>query len=152
CLVAYWNSLGGAFVWDDQIQILRNPTIRDLSNLPSAFTSAFWSFLGSGIQNQTNYYRPLQTVTYMLAYAAAGFSPTPFHAFNLVFHVLASIFVFLLAADLLGSDMQGMLVGALYAVHPVHTEAVAWIAGVPDVACGAFYFAAFWTFLRYRKT
>jgi tetratricopeptide (TPR) repeat protein len=152
CFFAFWNSLGGAFVWDDEIQILKNPMIRDLSNLPSAFTSAFWSFLGAGIQNQTNYYRPLQTLTYMLAYAIGGFSPKPFHAFNLMFHMLACSFVYLLASELLSSSRNGLLVGAVYAVHPVHTEAVDWVAGVPDVACGAFYFAAFWLFLRYRKT
>ena len=105
CLISFWNSLGGSFVWDDQVQILRNPTIRDLSNLPAAFTSAFWSFLGSGIQNQTNYYRPLQTITYMLAYGIGGFSPTSYHAFNLMFHLLACIFVYLLASDLLKSNL-----------------------------------------------
>src|SRR5215475_4703382 len=104
CLLVFWNSLGGAFVWDDEIQILKNWRIRDLSNLPSAFTSAFWSFLGPAVQNQTNYYRPFQTVTYMLAYAVGGLSPTAFHAFNLLFHCAACLFVYLLARELLGGD------------------------------------------------
>jgi tetratricopeptide (TPR) repeat protein len=151
CLLGFWNSLGGSFVWDDQIQILKNARIRDLSNLPSAFTSAFWSFLGPGIQNQTNYYRPFQTVIYTVAYALSGFSPIAFHALNLGLHIAACFFVYLLACELLGSRTSALIVAALFAVHPIHTEAVDWIAGVADVACGAFYFASFWAFLEYRK-
>jgi tetratricopeptide (TPR) repeat protein len=151
-LLAFWNSLGGAFVWDDEIQILKNPTIRDLSNLPAAFTSAFWAFLGPAIQNQTNYYRPFQTLTYMLAYAFGGLAPFAFHAFNLALHITACVFVYLLACELLGSRTNALIVSALFAVHPIHTEAVDWIAGVADVACGTFYFASFWAFLKYRRS
>src|ERR1043166_10286240 len=78
------NSLTGGLVWDDEIQVVKNWRIRGLDNLPSAFTTAFWSFLGSGeAENQTNFYRPVQTVTYMLAYSIGGFSPKPYHAFSL---------------------------------------------------------------------
>src|SRR5436309_85809 len=71
-LVAFANSLPGSFVWDDEIQVVKNWRIRSFGNLPSAFTSAFWSFLGTETESQTNFYRPVQTITYMLAYAVGG--------------------------------------------------------------------------------
>ncbi len=123
-----------------------------MSNLPSAFSSSFWSFLGPSVQNQTNYYRPLQTVTYMVAYQLGGLSPGAYHWMSLLFHIAASLFVYLLCIELLHSPGTSLFAAALFAVHPIHTEAVAWIAGIPDVAAGAFYFAAFWAFLQYKKT
>src|ERR1051326_3194138 len=152
CLIAFWNSLGGEFVWDDQLQVLRNVRIRDLSNLPSAFTSAVWSFAVAKPEGRMNYYRPLQIVMYTLAYRGGGLSPTTFHAINLTFHIATCFFFYFLACELLRARTAALAVAALFAVHPIHTEAVAWIAAFPDVSCGAFYFAAFWAFLKYRKT
>jgi tetratricopeptide (TPR) repeat protein len=149
--IVFANVLPGNFVWDDEIQIVKNWRIRDLANLPSAFTTSFWSFLGNEAENQTNFYRPVQTVTYMLAYAAGGLSPTPYHAFSLIYHTAASVFVYLIALELMFTPGVALAIAGLFAVHPVHTEAVAWIAGIPDVACGAFYFGALWCFLRHLR-
>src|SRR5437867_6243318 len=89
-LVAFVNSLPGSFVWDDEIQVVKNWRIRSFGNLPSAFTSAFWSFLGTETDSQTNFYRPVQTITYMLAYAVVGLSPAAYHTFNIIYHAAAS--------------------------------------------------------------
>ena len=151
-LVAFANSLPGSFVWDDEIQVVKNWRIRSFENLPSAFTSAFWSFLGTEAESQTNFYRPVQTITYMLAYAVGGLSPAAYHAFNIVYHAAAGVFVYLVCLELVFPPTIALGVAALFAVHPVHTEAVAWIAGVPDVACGAFYFGSVWLFLTYLRT
>jgi len=147
--IVFANALPGNFVWDDEIQIIKNFRIRSLDNFPSAFTTAFWSFLGNEAENQTNFYRPVQTVTYMLAYSIGGLSPTPYHAFSLLYHTAAGVFVYLIALELMLAPGIALAIAALFAVHPIHTEAVAWIAGIPDVACGAFYFGAVWCFLRY---
>src|ERR1041385_3135693 len=149
--LVFANSLPGALVWDDEIQIVKNWRIRSLDNLPSAFTSAFWSFLGNEAENQTNFYRPIQTTTYMLAYSIGGLSPAPYHAFSLLYHTAASIFVYLIGLELGLGAAVALGIGVLFAVHPIHTEAVAWIAGMPDVACGAFYFGSVWAFLRNRR-
>ncbi len=146
------NSLPGGFVWDDEIQVVKNWRIRSLENLPSAFTTAFWSFLGGEAENQTNFYRPVQTLTYMLAYSIGGLSPKPYHALSLVYHAAASLCVYLIGLELMFAPGIAFAIAALFAVHPVHTEAVAWIAGIPDVACGAFYFASVFFFLRYWRT
>ena len=149
--LVFANTLPGNFVWDDEIQIVKNWRIRTLENIGSAFTTAFWSFLGTAAENQTNFYRPVQTVTYTLAYSIGGLSPVPYHAFSLLYHTTAGIFVYLIGIELMLNPAVALAIAALFAVHPIHTEAVAWIAGIPDVACGAFYFGAVWLFLKRRQ-
>jgi tetratricopeptide (TPR) repeat protein len=148
CVVTYANSVSGAFLWDDEIQIVANENLRSLSNLPTAFTTPFWGFARANAPNQTNFYRPLQTVAYTLAYWFGELSPVPGHVMSLMFHAVASVFVYMIALELGLAGTFALLAGALFAVHPIHSEAVAWIAAFPDVACGAFYFASLWALLR----
>ena len=148
CLLAYGNSLTGAFLWDDDLQIIRNPFIRDLANIPAAFTQSVWAFLHPGHPNTTNFYRPLQTVAYILSYAMGGLSPVPYHITNLLLHVLASITVYAICVELGFAGMLALLGSALFATHPIHTEAVSWIAATPEVFCGFLYLLAMWSFLK----
>src|SRR5437588_4282586 len=150
--IVFANSLPGSFVWDDEIQVVKNWRIRSFNYLPSAFTSAFWSFLGTEAESQSNFYRPVQTITYMVAYSLGGLSSAPYHALSLAYHVAASAFVYLICLELMFQPAIALAIAALFVTHPVHTEAVAWIAGIPDVACGAFYFASVFLFLRYWRT
>src|SRR5215467_9266892 len=112
--LVFANSLPGAFVWDDEIQVVKNWRIRTLENVGSAFTTAFWSFLGNEAENQTNFYRPVQTVTYMLAYSIGGLSPTPYHAFSLLYHTAASAFVYLIGLELMLAPGIALAMAALF--------------------------------------
>lgn len=107
-----------------------------------------WAFAQDGQSNISNFYRPIQIVLYTLGYAIGGLSPTPYHAINLLFHTLASLMVFAVCLELGFAGPLALLGGALFAAHPIHTEAVAWIAATPEVTCGFLYFAALWAFLR----
>jgi protein O-mannosyl-transferase len=150
--IVYCNALNGGFVWDDETQIVKNQTIRSVSNIPAAFTSGFWSFYSDNPHLPINYYRPLQTVSYIMAYALGGVSPQPYHALSIGFHILTSILIFLICLEL-GLPIGAALIGGLlFAVHPVHTEAIAWIAAMPDVLCGAFYASSLWAALRWANT
>lgn len=149
CFVTYSNSFSGDFIWDDRDQIVHNESIRSFRHIPTAFTSPFWAFAG---QQSTNFYRPFQTLFYMIAYQMGGTTPWPYHLINVSFHALASVFVYLICWELrLGSFLQ-LFAAALFAVHPVHTEAVTWIAGLPDTGCGAFYLFSVWAYLRHVRT
>src|SRR5262245_42454155 len=157
CFIAYVNGLAGEFVWDDQVQLFRNANIRTVDNIPRAFTSSLWSFMYSQDPAADNrvydrYYRPMQTVIYIVVYQLAGLSPYAYHFTNLILHCAATILVFLICLELGLNIFIALAAGALFAVHPVHTEAVTWIAGVGDLACGTFYFAALLTFLKYLRS
>jgi tetratricopeptide (TPR) repeat protein len=144
-LGAYWGSLGSGFVYDDVPQVLENLWIRSPRNLLSAFTSSAWGFTGM----VSNYYRPMMHVVYTVAHALSGLDPTAFHAANLLLHAAASVLVLAIAFLLLRTDTErrpalALATGAavLFALHPIHTEAVCWVGGVPDLAATVFGLAS----------
>ena len=70
-VLVYWNTLGNGLHVDDQYQIVGNPWIRSLRNLPTIFSSGVWDFDG----RISSYYRPMMYVLYSLVYVVAGVSP-----------------------------------------------------------------------------
>src|SRR4051794_16326004 len=89
CFAVYANALTGDFIWDDQLQVVRNANIRNLDNIPRAFEASLWAFMyspGGGDANRIfdRYYRPFQTVIYILAYRLGGLSPVVYHVFSLI--------------------------------------------------------------------
>ena len=134
----YANSLTDGFITDDQFQILNNPVVTDAQSLASAFGSGVWAFLGY----RGNYYRPLQFLIYGLTYRAFGSSAFPFHLLMIGLHAVNTALVFSLARRLLSrAPAAAWVAAALFALHPVHTEAVNWIAALPDVLVTTFALA-----------
>ena len=149
-IAVYANALGGKFVWDDEAQIVKNESIRAIGNIPHAFATGLWSY--DKTQSDANrYYRPLVTVIYALTYQLGGLSPFAYHVVNLLLHVVASLLVYLLLLELEFERFASLFAAGLFAVHPVHSEAVSWIAGLGDVACAVFYFTALLAAVRYLK-
>lgn len=142
----YVNSLPGAFVDDDAWQVLRNPWIRDARFIPEMFSGGVWKFLGR--RSESNYYRPFMHLFYLAAYQIFGLRAWGFHLVSVLLHAANTLLVFGLAARLAGSAPGAFLsvpfvAALLFATHPIHTEAVAWIASVPDLALTFFYLGAF---------
>jgi len=133
----YVQTAGYGLVWDDNLQLTNNDRIRSFANLGTAFTEQFWAFMG-----RWHYYRPLQTVSYMIGYAIGGLSPAPYHWLNIILHVLASLAVFWFGWELFRNSRIALWGGLLFAAHPMHTESVAWSAAITDVGCALFYFLA----------
>jgi len=92
----YANALGLGFVWDDHYQILRNHWLRDPHYIPQIFTSAFWDFLNPNQRTTTNFYRPLQSLTYMLCYGISGLEPWSFHLASVLLHVGVTLMAYAL--------------------------------------------------------
>jgi protein O-mannosyl-transferase len=150
--LTYSNALRGGFVWDDELQIVKNWQIRGLSYIPSAFSSAFWTFADPEAGAHTNFYRPVQTLSYIAAFQIGGLAPWPFHLINILLHALASALVYLICVELQISPAAAAIGAAIFATHPVHTETVAWAAGTPDVSCAVFYFLSLLLWLRFMRT
>lgn len=129
-LCVYANALFNGFAWDDASQLLKNPLVRDVGRLPEIFTTGVWTFAGAKAQN---YYRPIQFALYMALYQVVGFHPFPFHALLLLMHAGNTLLVYGLGRRLTGSTRAALAAAALFAVHPIHTEAVVWVAALPDV-------------------
>lgn len=167
CLVAamalavYANTLGNGFVDDDEGLVLRNPWIRDVRSIPEIFSRDNWSFLGKSFVS--NYYRPLVHVIYLVNYHLFGLRAWGFHLANVAVHAAVSVLVYFLAARIVcgegscasrGRDRLASALGSvpfvaalLFATHPVHTEAVAWIAAMSEISFSLFYLLSLYLYV-----
>ena len=121
-----------AFVYDDRQQVLENPYIHSFRYLGRIFGSTVWTF--EGAQGASNYYRPLMTFAYLLAYKAFGLIPFGFHLMNLALHIAVVLLVFAVAERLFRDRLLSLIAAGLFALHPIHTESVAWIAAITDLS------------------
>ena len=141
--LSYINTLNNSFVYDDNTYVVENRQIRSVSNIPKAFISSYPpDSKGQGL------YRPLVTVSYIIDYALWGLNPKGFHLANIIFHILTSIIVYLLALEIIKTQWPSAVVGIVFALHPVHTEAVTWVVGRAEVMAGLFYFLAFLFYIK----
>jgi tetratricopeptide (TPR) repeat protein len=141
----YLNTLPNAFVLDDIGIIVENPLIRDVTNVGKIFTTNYWSRGQKGASGiDPGLYRPLTVFTYALDYSVGKLDPTGYHITNLALHVIASLLLFVIALEIFSSPMAAFAAAALFAVHPVHTEAVTGIVGRAEVLATLFFLLAFW--------
>lgn len=142
----YLNAASNGFVYDDNVYVESDPTIRQLGNIWKALSStALDPNVSSAVPS--NYYRPLVPITYMLDYRLFGMAPWGFHLTNILFHALNSLLVYLIALRLFNKRNLAFAAGLLFASHPIHTEAVAWIAIILDVGCAFFLLSAFYLYI-----
>lgn len=153
-VLAYANSLGGDFVYDDTDQIVENQDIRSWDNLGKAFTTHVWAFRERegtvGVPPPLPYYRPLFTAMLTIEYHLFGLWPQGWHLVSLLLHVLCAIGVFYVVLLMSGRRLAASFTSVIFAVHPVHSESVAWISGMTDPLFGVFFLASFYFYLRAR--
>lgn len=125
------------WVYDDQMEIVLNPLIRSLANLPTIFRTTVWA--GSGME--TYLYRPLALATYALNHIVSGLAPWSYHLVNVLLHAGSSIMVFRLGRIWGLPVLAAGVGGVLFAVHPVHVEVVAAVFGRKDLLAGFFVLA-----------
>jgi tetratricopeptide (TPR) repeat protein len=130
CLVAvaYSHIFHGAFFYDDDALITQNSFLRDWQNLPTLFTT----FLSAGSNQGSTYYRPLQSVLYLAVYQWAGLSTTAYHGLNLALHMVSAGLMMWLGQKLKFNVVGVFCATLLWAVHPIHTEAVTYISATAD--------------------
>jgi Tfp pilus assembly protein PilF len=148
--LVYANTLFLSFVYDDNRQILENPYVHSFRYVEEIFTKTVWAFQGQ--EKVTSYYRPLMTFTYLLCHTVFGSLPIGYHLVNVLLNVVVVYLVYAVGARLFRDATRGLIAGAVFALHPVHTEAVAWIASLPDLQLAVFYLMAFFFFLQLEET
>lgn len=150
-LVAYGNTLNGGWVWDDASSVLLHKHVQD----PSQFFQLFKEDQHAFGRGQGNFYRPLVSASFMLDYWLSynpekdaapdlpypGVKPLLFHLTSTAWHVAAALFLALLLGRLGAPGWVQVAVACIWILHPLHTEAVAYISGRADMMSGAFMFA-----------
>lgn len=133
-VVVYGVSLGHQFVFDDISLVVDN----ELVQLPLSRAGELLTGTSGGIS-----YRPLRIFSYMLDYRiGGGLDPAVFHASNLVWHAITTVTVYALACLTAGSLGGALAAASLFAVHPLGSEAVVYIAGRRDLLCTLFVLLA----------
>lgn len=166
-LAVYLNTLANDFVYDDNFHILNNPWITDLNYLIRPFYSSVWEFHETISEGMNNYYRPVMHLIFTLEYHVFGFEPWGWHLFNVLFHAMNSVLVFIIIKGLLEGErgLDGgeerkkvsattiaFMAALLFAVHPVSTEVVAWVSAMTELSFALFYLLAFHLYMRHRAT
>ena len=131
--------LWGGFVWDD-IDFVKSEPVRDVSGLWQ-----IW-FSPSAIEGEGHYW-PLVYTTFWLEHKLWGFDPTGYHIVNVLLHLTNTLLLWHLVRRL--SVPGAWVVAAVFAVHPLHVESVAWVIERKDVLSGLFYLAAALAWMRF---
>ncbi len=144
----YANTFANPFIWDDFGLVVDNKYIKDFKFLPNIFSEHLYS----GVDYPSNFYRPFQSLSYLIDHSLFKLNPAGFHFTNTLLHVINSILVlgliFLLSKNLFIS----FITSVLFIVHPVHTEAVTYIAGRADLLLALFSLSCVLAFLKYIFT
>jgi protein O-mannosyl-transferase len=135
--LAYLPALQGGFIWDDDAYVTQNLALRSVDGL-----RGIWFQPGA-----TPQYYPLVHTTFWLEYHLWGLQPFGFHLVNVLLHTGTAFLVWLVLRRL---EVPGALfVAAVFALHPVHVESVAWITERKNVLSGLLYTASLLVYLRF---
>ncbi|MDP1853346.1 MAG: tetratricopeptide repeat protein [Candidatus Omnitrophota bacterium] len=162
-LLAYANSFSNGFIWDDEVLILGNGLIKNISNFNKIITQELMD------KTATNYYRPLQVFSFMLDYHFWKLNPFGYHLHNFLLHILNAILIYVLVSSIMYQvsskafvDKQSairnpqsaiipLFTALLWVVHPAHTESVSYISGRADLLSGFFLLSAMILYLSNQK-
>lgn len=133
--LVFANSMGNEFVFDDIYLITTNKQIQSL-NLPLLLSS----------------YRPTRDISYAIDFALWGEQPFGYHLSSILIHAVNVLLVFSLILRLTKNLLSATLTAFIFAVHPIQTDSVTYIAGRRDLLFTTFYILAFQSYLSYYRT
>jgi protein O-mannosyl-transferase len=144
-IAASVTSLANGFAYDDQWIIVKNTNIHELGRWWRLFGETYWPR-----ESGSSLYRPMTALVYAIQWAIGGGAPWPFHVVNVALYAVLSWFVYSLARLMLSSD-AAWLAAALFAVHPVHVEAVGNSIGQAELWTALTVVAAVVLYVRARR-
>ena len=140
--IVFWQVRHHQFVsFDDYRYVVENPyVVRGLT-----FRSVIWAFTATHASN----WHPLTWLSHMLDCGLYGLNPGGHHVTSLLFHIASTLMLFLVLKQMTGALWRSGFVAALFALHPLHVESVAWVAERKDVLSTFFWMLTMWAYFRY---
>lgn len=142
--IVFGQTLGHPFVeYDDQNYVYENPEITAGFNshgLVAAFTHP-----------QARNWHPLTTISHMLDCQLFGLNPAGHHFSSVVFHTLAALLLFAVLRNMTGALWRSAFVAAVFAIHPLRVESVAWVAERKDVLSALFFMLTLIAYVHYAR-
>ena len=143
--IVFGQTLRHDFVnYDDPRYVYQNTTITRGLNL----SGIAWAFTHIHSEN----WHPLTTITHMLDCQLYGLKPGGHHFTNVFLHTIAVVLLFVVLQQMAGALWRSAFVAALFAIHPLHVESVAWVAERKDVLSGLFFMLTLLAYVHYTRT
>jgi protein O-mannosyl-transferase len=133
----YWPALANGFIWDDREHLTGNPHLQGLTGLMSLWTTSAARIC------------PLVLTSFWVQRALWGLVPWPYHLVNILMHAASGLALWQVLRAL---KVRGAWFGAaLWVLHPVAVESVAWITELKNTQSALFYLLSIWCFVRWRQ-
>ncbi len=136
-LIAYIPTINNGYIWDDDAYVTENKNLHDLQGLKRTWLKPL----------SIPQYYPLTHTTFWVEYQLWGLHPTGYHITNILLHAAGALLLWLLLSRL--GVPGALLAAAVFALHPINVESVAWITERKNILSGLLYLAAFITYLRF---
>ena len=144
--VVYWTVSGNEFInYDDALFVFQNPRV--YTGLTAA--NAKWAF--TTLSGHATSYQPLTWLTHQMDCQFFGMRPGAHHITNLWFHIANTVLLFRILHNLTGKPLRAAMVAALFSLHPLHVETVAWISERKSLVCSLFCFLTILAYARYVR-
>jgi tetratricopeptide (TPR) repeat protein len=142
--LVFGQTLGHEFVnYDDDLYVSENPTVIHGLN-PAGVGWAFAHIVASN-------WHPVTMLSHMLDCQFYGLNAGGHHLTNVLLHLTAVILLFLVLREMTGALWRSAFVAAVFAIHPLRVESVAWVAERKDVLSGVFFMLTLWAYVRYAR-
>jgi len=140
-LIVYWSVQEFNFVYDDQDYVTENARLQH----GLTWENLGWAFMAT----ECGFYQPLTWLTYLVDFELYGLKAGGYHWTNLIFHLANTVLLFWVLNLMTGTLWRSAFVAALFALHPLHVESVAWVAERKDVVSGFFWFLTMLAYVFY---
>ena len=142
--IVFGQTLQYQFVnFDDNVYVYNNPAVINGLTL----NGIAWAFTHS----HAGYWQPPVWISYMLDAQFYGLNAGGYHFTNVLLHAATAVFLFLVLRKMTGELWPGAFVAAVFAIHPLRVESVAWITERKDVLSGLFFMLTLWAYARHAQ-
>lgn len=141
-IVCYANAVGNGYVYDDRLLTVDHPALRGPFDLGRILTAPYWGTMETALL-----WRPITTLSFALGPLTGSTGAAWNHSVNVLLHAGIVLLWFLLMSRLFQDRAGSLVAAALFAVHPLHTEAVTWVAGRAELLAAGLGLTALLLFL-----
>lgn len=146
-IIIFSNAIFNDFVMDDNPQIINNPVVHSIRNIPAFFSgSTFYNGAGHNLTGQ--YFKPLPATLFSVIYAIFGANNVPFHILQIIIFIINACFVYLVLKYFLRNS-TALILSLVFLVHPINSEVAFYISDYQEVLMFFFGILSLWILLHF---
>ncbi|KAH3739013.1 protein O-mannosyl-transferase TMTC3-like isoform X2 [Dreissena polymorpha] len=143
-MVCYWRAMDCGFVFDDVSAIVDNKDLRPRTPIGNLFLNDFWG-TPMHLERSHKSYRPLCVLTFRFNYLLSELAPMSYHLLNVLLHAVVCV-MYMRVCNMFLDEVPSFLAALMFAVHPIHTEAVTGVVGRAEALSSIFFLASLMTY------